>query len=97
MDKFKKIMLGFFILASVNFVSINCFAVKSKNKPNKIVKIKSEKSGEKKSNMNMQNMLKGKKTTRNDVKRERKNKPNKIIDIKSDANQLKEKKNKKWR
>ena len=68
MDKFKKIMLGFFILASVNFVSINCFAVKSKNKPNKIVKIKSEKSGEKKSNMNMQNMLKT-----NDIKQKENN------------------------
>ena len=78
MDKFKKIMVGFFILASVNVVSINCFAVKSKNKPNKIVKIKSD-----------VNQLKGKRITRNGVKRERKNKQKKIIDIKSDANQLK--------
>ena len=70
MDKFKKIMVGFFMLASVNFVSINCFAMKNKNKSNKIVKIKSGENqliGEKESNTNMQNMLKGKRT-RNDKK-----------------------------
>ena len=50
MDKFKKIMVGFFILASVNFVSINCFAVKIKNKQKKIIDIKSD-----------ENQLKGKK------------------------------------
>ena len=87
MDKFKKIMVGFFMLASVNFVSINCFAMKNKNKSNKIVNIKSEKSGEKESNTNMQNILKGKRT-RNDVKRKRKNKQKKIVNIKSDVKQL---------
>ena len=90
MDKFKKIMVGFFILASVNFVSINCFAVKIKNKQKKIVDIKSDVkqlSGEKKSNTNMQNMLKGKRT-RNDIKRKRKNKQKKIVKIKSDVKQL---------
>ena len=50
MDKFKKIMVGFFILASVNFVSINCFDVKIKNKQKKIIDIKSD-----------ENQLKGKK------------------------------------
>ena len=82
MDKFKKIMVGFFMLASVNFVSINCFAMKSKNKPNKIVDIKSDVkqlSG---------NIEKNKIININEENEEIKNKQKKIVNEKSGENQL---------
>ena len=49
------VMVGFFILTFVNFVPINCFAMKSKNKQNKTISIRIGENQQ--SNKNIQNML----------------------------------------
>ncbi len=76
MSKLKKMMVGFFILASVNFVSVNCFAMKSKNKNNKMFYIKKYN--------NEQNII-----NLNEYEEEVKNRSdNKKNDIKDGGNQL---------